>query len=224
MGAVFTVCCCRHYVQHSREENSAILRMRKTRARKAPAPAPSDSSDSDPAEEGIFGPNVSKSPPQAPLQRTELQAAPAAAAGSSRMEPDTELQAFLDLRDQTDHNTEEWEKLNYDIHTLRHARREVCARWKKILLQLGYQGEVEALLSVSSATQRQRCGGAGESARRRESLQRAGDLLQHLRDHSALFPPGGGGPQDRYLRDCLVALDSAEDFIRLATEKYPKTD
>ncbi|KAG7282300.1 LOW QUALITY PROTEIN: hypothetical protein CRUP_002688 [Coryphaenoides rupestris] len=84
---------------------------------------------------------------------------------------------------------QEWEKLNYDIHTLRHARREVCARWKKILLQLGYQGEVEALLSVSSATQRQRCGGAGESARRRESLQRAGDLLQHLRDHSALIFP-----------------------------------
>jgi len=80
--------------------------MRKTRARRAPAPAPSDSSDSDPAEEGIFGPNVSKSPPRAPLQRTELPAAPAAAASSSRMEPDTELQAFLDLRDQTDHNTE----------------------------------------------------------------------------------------------------------------------
>lgn len=32
---------------------------------------------------------------------------------------------------------QEWEKLNYDIYTLRYARREVRSRWKKILLQLG---------------------------------------------------------------------------------------
>lgn len=31
----------------------------------------------------------------------------------------------------------EWEQLNYDIHTLRYTRREVRARWKKILLQMG---------------------------------------------------------------------------------------
>ncbi|TMS06943.1 Melanoregulin [Larimichthys crocea] len=44
------------------------------------------------------------------------------------------------MRDQADTATEEWEKLNYDIHTLRYARREVRARWKKILLQLGPPG------------------------------------------------------------------------------------
>lgn len=32
---------------------------------------------------------------------------------------------------------QEWEKLNYDIYTLRYTRREVRSRWKKILLQLG---------------------------------------------------------------------------------------
>lgn len=32
---------------------------------------------------------------------------------------------------------QEWEKLNYDIHTLRYAQREVRSRWKKILLLLG---------------------------------------------------------------------------------------
>ncbi|CAL8240584.1 unnamed protein product [Merluccius merluccius] len=81
----------------------------------------------------------------------------------------------------------------------------------------GYQSEVEALMSVN--TQSRSC------KARRESLRRAGELLQHLREHSALFPPGGG-LQDKYLHvmDCLVTLDSADDFIRLATEKYPKAE
>uniref|UniRef100_A0A3B1JY40 Melanoregulin n=1 Tax=Astyanax mexicanus TaxID=7994 RepID=A0A3B1JY40_ASTMX len=52
-------------------------------------------------------------------------------------ESDQELQAFIMMRNQVDKDTEEWEKLNYDIHTLKCARREVCARWKKILLLLG---------------------------------------------------------------------------------------
>ncbi|KAG7282298.1 hypothetical protein CRUP_002686 [Coryphaenoides rupestris] len=61
----------------------------------------------DPAEEGIFGPNggprVTLRPPPADRAAGRSCKQPA---GSSRMEPDTELQAFLDLRDQTDHNTE----------------------------------------------------------------------------------------------------------------------
>ncbi|CAL8238757.1 unnamed protein product, partial [Lota lota] len=151
--------------------------MRKTNTPKAPAPAPSDSRNL--AEEGVFGSKPSKSPSPDPMQGREPQPAPTAQS-SSKMESDTELQAFLDLRDQTDHNTET---------------------------------EVESLMSMNAQRQRDRRG----------SLRRAEELLQHLRDHSALFPLGGG-PQNRYLHvmDCLVSLDSAEDFIRLATEKYPK--
>ncbi|CAL8387703.1 unnamed protein product [Gadus morhua 'NCC'] len=210
MGAGYTVCCFPHHMQHHRGENHAILRMRKTKAAKTPEPASSDSSD--PAKEGVLGSQPSQSPSPDPFQGREPRPDPTASS-CSRRESDTELQAFLDLRDQTDSNTEEWEKINYDIHSIRCTRREVCTRWKKILLQLGYQSEVESLLGMISPRDR------------RQSLPRAEELLQHLRDHSALFPPGGG-PQNRYLHvmDCLVSLDSAEDFIRLATEKYPKTE
>uniref|UniRef100_A0A3Q3SBH5 Melanoregulin n=1 Tax=Mastacembelus armatus TaxID=205130 RepID=A0A3Q3SBH5_9TELE len=108
----------------------------------------------------------------------------------------------------------EWEKLNYDIHTLCYARREVRSRWKKILVQLGYQCEVDALLCVNRQTQ---------FIQGQEHLNRAAELLKQLLDHTVLFPPGTGH-QNRYLyvMDRLVSLDSAEDFVRLAKEKYPK--
>uniref|UniRef100_A0A3B5BFY4 Melanoregulin n=1 Tax=Stegastes partitus TaxID=144197 RepID=A0A3B5BFY4_9TELE len=84
---------------------------------------------------------------------------------------------------------QEWEKLNYDIHTLRYARREVRSRWKKILLQLGYQCEVDALLSVNRQSL---------FSRDREHLDRATGLLKQLLDHTSLFPPGTGF-HNRYL-------------------------
>uniref|UniRef100_A0A673CRX3 Melanoregulin n=1 Tax=Sphaeramia orbicularis TaxID=375764 RepID=A0A673CRX3_9TELE len=112
----------------------------------------------------------------------------------------------------------EWEKLNYDIHTLRYTRREVRSRWKKILLQLGYQCEVDALLSVNKQSR---------YSRDQEHFSRAIELLKQLLEHTCLFPPGTGH-QSRYLYvmvyDRLVSLDSAEDFVRLAREKYPKKD
>ena len=160
---------------------------------------------------------------------------------------------------------QEWEKLNYDIHTLRYARREVRSRWKKILLQLGetpppypcdylcmwhtrtsagYQCEVDALLCVSSQSQ---------FSHEEEQLTKAVTLLEQLQDHTSLFP-AETGCQSRYLcimvhththtaqltsecleltfapppphcsipQERLVSLDSAEDFVRLAKEKYPK--
>ncbi|TKS67485.1 Melanoregulin Dilute suppressor protein -like protein [Collichthys lucidus] len=118
------------------------------------------------------------------------------------------------MRDQADTATEEWEKLNYDIHTLRYARREVRARWKKILLQLGYQCQVDALLCVNKQSR---------YSRDQEHLNKATELLEQLLNHTSLFPPGTGH-QNRYLciMDRLVSLDSAEDFVRLAKEKYPK--
>lgn len=108
---------------------------------------------------------------------------------------------------------QEWEKLNYDIHTLRYARREVRSRWKKILLQLGetpptikvsamtplhvthlhlpagYQCEVDALLCVRSQSQ---------FSHDEEHVTKAGKLLEQLLDHTSLFP-AETGHQSRYL-------------------------
>ncbi|KAL7881952.1 hypothetical protein AOLI_G00088010 [Acnodon oligacanthus] len=130
-------------------------------------------------------------------------------------ESDQELQAFIMMRNQVDKDTEEWEKLNYDIHTLKCARREVCARWKKILLLLGYQMEVDLLLAVNKQS----------ILRNGEDIERARELLHTVCEESSLFPRGVE-PNDRYLlvMDRLVSLDSAEDFLRLAKEKYPRTE
>uniref|UniRef100_A0A672GZR2 Melanoregulin n=1 Tax=Salarias fasciatus TaxID=181472 RepID=A0A672GZR2_SALFA len=111
---------------------------------------------------------------------------------------------------------QEWEKLNYDIHTLRYTRREVRSRWKKILLRLGYQCEVDNLLCVNRQSR---------FSRDPEHLEKATQLLKQLLDHTSLFPPGTEH-QDRYLfvMDRLVSLDSAEEFVRLAKENYPRKD
>ncbi|XP_037646316.1 melanoregulin-like [Sebastes umbrosus] len=202
MGAKFTICCCQYYLKHNREEKNAILRMRNTKASRKPVQISSESSDSDPEEESLFGPRPSRRhttrPCDSPIRR-----------GSDR-----ELQAFINMRDQADKATEEWEKLNYDIYSLRYARREVRSRWKKILLQLGYQCEVDALLCVNKQRR---------FSRDQEHLIKATELLKQLLDQTSLFPPETDH-QSKYLcvMDRLVSLDSAEDFVRLAKIKYPK--
>ncbi|XP_040004982.1 melanoregulin-like [Xiphias gladius] len=219
MGAKFTICCCRYYLKHSREEKKAILRMRTTTASRQPDLLSSDSSDSDTEEESLFGPQPLKRSPwsSSPSQKSpaDLRASINRPCDSPiRRGSDRELQALISMRDRADKATEEWEKLNYDIHALRYARREVRSRWKKILLHLGYQCEVDALLCVNRQSR---------FGRDRKHHDRATELLKELLDHTSLFPPGAG-PQHRYLdvMDCLVSLDSAEDFVRLAKEKYPK--
>ncbi|XP_071755977.2 melanoregulin [Centroberyx gerrardi] len=221
MGAAYTACCCHYYLQHNREEKNAILRLKKTRASRPPERVPSESSDSDPGEESLFGPQPSRRNPWNIQQSQRNTVDPWATANrpsapTMRQELDRELQAFISMRDQADKDTEEWEKLNYDIHTLRYARREVSTRWRKILLQLGYQCEVEALLCVNRQSR---------LSRDWEHLNRAAELLQQLLDHTSLFP-AGAGHHNRYLyvMDRLLSLDSAEDFIRLAKHKYPKKD
>ncbi|XP_022596828.1 melanoregulin-like isoform X1 [Seriola dumerili] len=219
MGAKFTICCCHYYLKHNREEKSAILRMRTTTAPRRPELLSSESSDSDTEDESLFGPQPSKRSPRSNKQGQRSTAEPWASTNTPRDSPirrgsDRELQAFISMRDQADTATEEWEKLNYDIHTLRYARREVRSRWKKILLQLGYQREVDSLLCVNRQSR---------FSQDQEHNNRSTELLKQLLDHTSLFPPGTG-PQTRYLyvMDCLVSLDSAEDFVRLAKEKYPK--
>ncbi|XP_048857873.1 melanoregulin-like [Brienomyrus brachyistius] len=132
---------------------------------------------------------------------------------SPTIEPDSEdeLHALIIMRNQLEEDTEEWEKLNYDIHTLRCARRQVLGRWRKILLQMGYQNEVDPLLEVNTQ---------GE----RENLHRASQLLRTLWEECSLFPMGfGTGEKYLSVMDRLVSLDSAEEFVQLAKDKYPKT-
>ncbi|KAM9346886.1 melanoregulin [Symphorus nematophorus] len=220
MGAKFTICCCRYYLRHSREEKNAILRMRSTKPSRQPELASSRSSDSDTDGESLFGPQASKKSPWNNKMSQGSSDNPWAGVNRPhessirRTGSDRELQAFINMRDQADKATEEWEKLNYDIHTLRYARREVRSRWKKILLQLGYQCEVDALLCVNRQSR---------LSRDQEHLNKAAELLKQLLDHTSLFPPETAH-QNRYLyvMDRLVSLDSAEDFVRLAKEKYPK--
>ncbi|CAK6964390.1 melanoregulin-like [Scomber scombrus] len=218
MGAKYTICCCRYYLNHSREEKNAILRMRTTRASRPVEQLSSESSNSDTEEESLFGPQTTSMSPQSNQQSQRSAEHPWASINRPcdcpvRRGSDRELQAFINMRDQTDKATEEWEKLNYDIHTLCYARREVRSRWKKILLQLGYQCEVDALLCVNRQSQ---------FSRDQEHLNRATELLKQLLDHTSMFPKGTGH-QNRYLyvMDRLVSLDSAEEFVRLAKEKYP---
>ncbi|XP_028847761.1 melanoregulin [Denticeps clupeoides] len=144
----------------------------------------------------------------------ELNQDPSWSCQHTEPEDDGDLLTFITMRNQADKDTEEWEKLNYDIHSLRCARREVSARWRKILLLLGYQREADSLLAVNRQA----------SLRHPENLDRAGELLRVLWEESGLFPRAAD-PGQRYLfvMDRLVSLDSAEDFVRLAKEKYPKT-
>ncbi|XP_017276166.1 melanoregulin [Kryptolebias marmoratus] len=221
MGANFTLCCCHYFPKHNREEKKAILPMHNTSTPKQPELLSSDSSDSDTDEESLFGPLPSGRSPwknhQSQSRAADLWASSNRPVESSiRRGSDRELQAFISMRDQADKATEEWEKLNYDIHTLCYARREVRYRWKKILLQLGYQCEVDSLLCVN----RQSRFGPDQ-----EHLGRATELLKQLLDHTSLFPPGTEH-HNRYLyvMDRLVSLDSAEEFVRLAKKKYPKKE
>ncbi|TNN04509.1 hypothetical protein fugu_001538 [Takifugu bimaculatus] len=193
MGARLTR-FCQNYLRYSRGEKDAFSRV-PSRQHEV---APNDSSDSDTNGESFLGPQRSAGPRV--LQDKGMLERP------TREGLDRELQTFISMRDQTDQATEEWEKLNYDIHTLRYALdgRRSCSSWC----------EVDALLCVSSQSQ---------FSHEEEHLTKAAELLEQLLDHTSLFP-AETGHQSRYLcvMERLVSLDSAEEFVRLAQKKYPK--
>ncbi|MED6274848.1 hypothetical protein CHARACLAT_020541, partial [Characodon lateralis] len=141
MGANFTLCCCHYYLMQNREEKKAILRMRTNSRSKPPKQISSESSDTETEEESLFGPLCLEKNPRNNHQNQKLTVdqwldSNRPQRSLIRCGSDRELQAFINMRDKADKATEEWEKLNYDIHTLHYARREVRSRWKKILLQL----------------------------------------------------------------------------------------
>ncbi|KAM9449395.1 melanoregulin [Salvelinus alpinus] len=220
MGALYS-CCWRSYcnLDENLDDKTAVLRyetskMQSTRTQnssRTQTSRASMSSHSDPSQ-GQEGLSL----------RTEQEqewvpwSSPRTPMGDA--ESDGELQAFITMRNEADTYTEEWEKLNYDIHSLRYTKREISSRWKKILTQLGYQHEVDSLLTVNRQLLQ-------TTLSESDNLNRARQLLQTTLDHSSLFPRGVAST-DRYLfvMDRLVSLDSAEDFIRLAKEKYPKRE
>ncbi|KAK2905228.1 hypothetical protein Q8A67_007027 [Cirrhinus molitorella] len=187
MGATYSGCCPIH---ETTEEKDCILRTSMSSGSETAVPHELQDSRSGPENEGMT------------ICTTEG-------------ESDAELHAFIKMRNKVDKDTEEWEKLNYDIHTLKYARKEVCTRWKKILLQLGYQREADSLLTVNRQTIMSDW----------ENVEKARELLQILSDETGLFPRGLSN-SERYVfvMDRLVSLDSAEDFVRLAKEKYPRIE
>ncbi|XP_004641845.1 melanoregulin, partial [Octodon degus] len=109
-------------------------------------------------------------------------------------------------------DSEEWQKLNYDIYTLQQIRREVRNRWKHILEYLGFQKEVDSLLSVTKLT----------TMNDSKNTRKAREMLK-LVEETSIFPTSWE-LSERYLFvvDRLIALDAAEEFFRIASQTYPK--
>ncbi|KAL4666632.1 hypothetical protein H8959_005321 [Pygathrix nigripes] len=107
----------------------------------------------------------------------------------------------------------EWQKLNYDIHTLRQVRREVRNRWKRILEDLGFQKEADSLLSVTKLS----------TISDSKNTRKAREMLLKLAEETNIFPPSWE-LSERYLFvvDRLIALDAAEEFFKLARRNLPQ--
>ncbi|XP_008111804.1 melanoregulin isoform X2 [Anolis carolinensis] len=108
---------------------------------------------------------------------------------------------------------QEWQKLNYDIYTLRQLRREVRNRWKRILEDLGFQKEADTLLSVTKRSI------VSDS----QNMSKAREILLKLSEETTIFPTSWE-LSERYLFvvDRLIALDAADEFFRIASVTYPK--
>ncbi|XP_063284796.1 melanoregulin isoform X2 [Pelobates fuscus] len=127
---------------------------------------------------------------------------------------DRMLHNWIQTRSQLDKDSEEWQKLNYEIYTLRQARREVRSRWRRILEDLGFQKEAESLLSVTKQS----------TISNPKNMKRAMELLLRLADDTYIFPTGWDLPERYlYIMDRLVCLDAVDEFFQIAHKKYPKT-
>ncbi|XP_073489681.1 melanoregulin isoform X1 [Aquarana catesbeiana] len=127
---------------------------------------------------------------------------------------DRMLHTWIQTRRQLEKDSEEWQKLNYEIYTLRQARREVRTRWRKILEDLGFQKEAETLLSVTKQS----------TISSPKNMKKAMEMLLRLADETTIFPAGWDLPERYlYIMDRLICLDAVEDFLTIAYKKYPKT-
>ncbi|XP_078260601.1 melanoregulin-like [Rhinoraja longicauda] len=132
----------------------------------------------------------------------------------TQADDDRELLNLLYKREEADRGSEEWQKLNYDIHTLRQTRRQLENRWKRILEELGFQNEASTLLAVTKS-----------SIIHSQNLNPAQEMLQRLTKETSIFLNECQVPE-RYLfvLDRLLVLDAAEDFLWKASQRYPRND
>ncbi|XP_006020031.1 melanoregulin [Alligator sinensis] len=123
------------------------------------------------------------------------------------------LYNMIVVRNRLDKDSEEWQKLNYDIYTLRQTRREVRSRWKHILEELGFQKEADSLLSVTKLSV------VNDS----QNTAKAQEILLKLSEETNIFP-ASWELSERYLFvvDRLIALDAADEFFKIASITYPK--
>ncbi|KFO82937.1 Melanoregulin, partial [Cuculus canorus] len=126
---------------------------------------------------------------------------------------DRVLYNMIVVRNQLDKDSEEWQKLNYDIYTLRQTRKEVRNRWKHILEDLGFQKEADSLLSVTKLSI------ISDS----QNMGKARDILLKLSEETNIFPTSWE-LSERYLFvvDRLIALDAADEFFKVTSMVYPK--
>uniref|UniRef100_K7GER9 Melanoregulin n=2 Tax=Pelodiscus sinensis TaxID=13735 RepID=K7GER9_PELSI len=123
------------------------------------------------------------------------------------------LYNLIVVRNQLEKDSEEWQKLNYDIYALRQIRKEVRSRWKRILEELGFQKEADSLLSVTKLSI------ISDS----QNMSKAREILLKLCEETNIFPRNWE-LSERYLFvvDRLIALDAAEEFFKMASVTYPK--
>lgn len=124
------------------------------------------------------------------------------------------LYNLIVIRNQQAKDSEEWQKLNYDIYSLRQIRREVRNRWKGILEDLGFQKEADSLLSVTKLS----------TISDTKNTRKAREMLLRLAEETSIFPTGWE-LSERYLFvvDRLIALDAAEEFFKLLVELTPRS-
>ncbi|XP_049979764.1 melanoregulin isoform X3 [Alexandromys fortis] len=88
------------------------------------------------------------------------------------------LYNLIVIRNQQTKDSEEWQRLNYDIYTLRQIRREVRNRWRRILEDLGFQREADSLLSVTKLS----------TMSDSKNTRKAREMLLKLAEETSIFP------------------------------------
>ncbi|KAF3824170.1 hypothetical protein GH733_008455 [Mirounga leonina] len=96
----------------------------------------------------------------------------------------------------------EWQKLNYDIYTLRQIRREVRNRWKRILEDLGESESDHGMVQITSG------------------FQKEADSLLSVTKLSTI----SDSKNTRKAREILLKLaeETTEEFLKIASRTYPK--
>ncbi|ERE85380.1 melanoregulin-like protein [Cricetulus griseus] len=117
------------------------------------------------------------------------------------------LYNLIVIRNQQTKDSEEWQRLNYDIYSLRQIRREVRNRWRRILEDLGFQREADSLLSVTKLS----------TMSDSKNTRKAREMLLKLAEETTIFP-ASWELSERYL--LVVILLSEYGLPRIENFKF----